>query len=131
MNIIPTTSHPSWCDPRTCKSYLAEDGAVSYEHREAAPVLRPAAQRDAELTIRRTQIDDRSAIPCVGDVCVTLVIADTSSSPTYGGDAPLTLDVDLDPMDARMLAAQLVVMAEQVEATRLASRGAASGRADL
>ena len=79
MNIIPTTSHPAWCAPRACKAYLGEDGAVSYEHRETAGVLRSAAMPEIELTVRRTQVDDRSTCPWLGDVNVTLQITDTAS----------------------------------------------------
>jgi hypothetical protein len=121
VNIIPTTSHPAWCDPRICNVHLAENGDVSYEHRGGSPAMRPAAQPEAEITVRRTQVDDRGEFPTIGDVNVTLIIADTSLSATYGGP-PLSLDVDLDPIDAHMLAAQLLVMAEQVEASRLAGR---------
>lgn len=106
-----------WCDPRYCKPTLYSDGTVAYEHRDGAPTLRPAAQVDAELTVRRTQLDDRGRVVSIGEVNGTITLTDTSSSATDGGDR-LTISVDLDPMDMRMFAAQLVVMAEQVEATR-------------
>jgi hypothetical protein len=78
--------------------------------------MRPAAQADADLTVRRTQLDDRSRFPWIGDVNVTLTATDTSS--VGPDDDCLQVVVDLDPMGARMLATQLVLMAEQVEATR-------------
>src|SRR5689334_21814331 len=123
MSIIPTPTHPTWCDPRCCKQILYDDGSVGYEHRDAAPMLRPHAQVDAELTVRRTQLDDRGAVVHIGEVNVTLQVVDTATA--GDGNRPLQTVVDLDPMDARMLAAQLVCAAEVVEATRLAGRGAA------
>ena len=124
MTIISSPTHPTWCGPCCCKSYLHEDGSVTYIHAEPSPTLRPAAQSDAELTVRRTLIDDRNEKPSTADVNVTLKIIDNAGSATYGGP-PLTLDVTLDPMDARALAAQLLVVAEQVEASRQAGRRAA------
>lgn len=121
MFIIPTTSHPTWCDPRSCKAHLADDGDVSYEHRSAAAALTPAAHRDVEIAICTSQIDDRGDFPTLGAVNITLELRSAAHSATYGGP-PLTFDVDLDPMDARMLAAQLVVAAEQREAAIRAER---------
>ena len=118
---VATTSHPAWCDLRSCKAQLDDDGSVSYEHRSASPTMRPAAHGDADLTVRHSQFDDRSRFPWIGDVNVILTATDTSSMGSDGGH--LEVVVDLDPMDARMLAAQLLVVAEQVEATRNAERG--------
>ena len=125
MNIIPTASHPSFCDPRCCSSRLDDDGDVHYEHRDGAPAMRPAAQPDAEITLRRTQLEECSRIPLIGEtvgpVVGTLTITDTSLV-TPNGDR-VSVDVDLDPADRRMLAAQMVCLAEQVESARLAGRG--------
>lgn len=126
MNIIPTTSHPSFCDPRCCSSRLDDDGDIYYEHRSTAPVTRPAGQPDAELTLRPTQLEECSRIPAIGQtvgpIHGTLTVVDTSSV-TPNGDR-MAIDVDLDPNDLRMLGAQMVAMAEQIEALRLAGRGA-------
>lgn len=104
MNIIPTTVHPTWCDPRSCTAHLHEDGDISYEHRSSGATYRPAAQRDAEITIRTTQLDDRGDFPTLGAVVITVELSNTAQSATYGGP-PLAFDIDLDPLDCRMLAA--------------------------
>ena len=124
MPIIPTTSHPAWCDPRSCKAHLHEGGDVSYEHRSAAATFTPAAHCDVEVAIFTSQIDDRGDFPTLGAVNLTMELTSAAHGTTYGGP-PLKLDVDLDSMDCRMLAAQLVVAAEQREAAIRAERQAA------
>ena len=112
MAITPTAIHPAWCDPHTCKSSLGNDGSVSYEHIEPAAVLRPSAHPDLEATVYRTRLDDISKFPSIAPVRTTLRLVDTS---LLVGGKHAEIDLDLNPLDARLLAAQLVVVAEQVE----------------
>lgn len=125
MSTIPSFTHPGFCDPRVCKPHLYEDGDVSYEHRSSGMTWKPAAQPDMQITADVSQLAEQSRYPSVGDVNVTLRLVELGSL-MPGSEREIAADVDLDPHDARMLAAQLVVLAEQAETIRRQTeRGAA------
>lgn len=125
MNIIPSFVHPSFCDPRACETSLFADGDVSYEHRSTGMTWTSNAQRDMQITVDVSQCAETGHSVNVGEVNATLRLLNLASV-TPGGERLVELAVDLDPCDARMLAAQLVTVAEQVEIIRRqTARGAA------
>jgi hypothetical protein len=101
MSIIPISSCPPWCDPRAHVQHDAEDR----EHRSAGMTCKPVAA-DTEFTVRTIQnagLSGSTSVPMV-----RLLVRDL--------DLNTDAETDLDPADARMLAAALLVEAERVEA---------------
>jgi hypothetical protein len=112
MHIQHVSSCPTWCDPRV---HLDHDDETP-EHRTAGLTWKPAAG-DTELTVRTIRLDNTGAFGHTGQLLVNLYIEDTESF--YPGGRPITIEADLGPADARMLAAALVCEAERVEALQL------------
>jgi len=58
VNIIPTTSHPAWCDPRACTALLNHDGSPNYQLDDA----RLGAVASARAAAR--EVSGRNAPSC-------------------------------------------------------------------
>lgn len=104
----PTISTcPAWCDPRT----HVDHGPNSHdqEHREEGLTWKPLVA-DTTLTVRLVQFEEIEVPNSASDVMVHLSVTDN------GWELPITVGTDLNPSDARMLAAVLVSAAERAEA---------------
>lgn len=109
MTIQPCSSCPDWCDPR---AHIQRD-PESPEHRSAGLTWKPNAA-DTQLTVCTVRLDETGTFTAVGATFVNLSIRDVES--VYPGGREIAAETDLDPADARMLAAALVCEAERVEA---------------
>ncbi len=102
----PVSNCPSWCDPRACISHDSE----SHDHGTVGLTWEPVAGAETEVTVRTVRLDNTGVCGHVGDEMVMLRITDHY--------AHTFTETDLDPADARMLAAALLVEVERVEAKR-------------
>lgn len=110
MHIIPSQTHPTWCDPRGC----AHVGTENLDHRSAPFELKSSVD-DFLLSAglaRFDSVDPR--LGYVGPATVRLNLRDLASNNVDGSDR--ILGTDLTAADARLLAAALVCVAEQLEA---------------
>lgn len=107
------SSCPSWCDPRVHHQHDSE----SPEHLTAGLTWKPVAS-DCELTVRTSRLDNTGLFGHLGKTLISLRTEDKAS--VMPGGEPIVVELDLDPADARMLAAALVVEAERVEKLQLA-----------
>lgn len=108
MHIQPSITHPSWCDPRCC---TAESHNV--DHR-ATPMQWKVSADDVLVTAGLSRYDCADPErPAAGLALARLglrgLVCDADGEPS-------TIEFDLSPADARLLAAALVCVAEQVEA---------------
>lgn len=107
MTIEPVSSCPEWCDPR---AHIQHDRETP-EHRTAGMTWKPNGA-DTQITVAEARLDDLGLFGHTGQVRVTLRIVE--ECPVDGTDG--IAETDLDPSDARMLAAALVCTAERIEA---------------
>ena len=107
MYIQPVFSHPSWCDPRTC---ITDPDRI--DHR-STPIEWKSSVDDDRLSVGLARFDGDPLLPHVGDVTVQLRLVDVASDNPDGSER--FIDSDLSAADARLLAAALVCVAEQLE----------------
>lgn len=99
---------PSWCDPRVHVNL----GPHDHEHREEGLTFKPLVA-DTELAVRLVQLEEiQPVVDSPSDVMVHMTIRDDEL------DIPVVVGTDLNPSDARMLAAVLVSAAERCEAAQ-------------
>lgn len=110
MSIKPSYAHPKWCDPRTC-DFL---GTENVDHRSSPFELKSTVDDYLMSTslARFDSVDPR--LGYVGPATVRLNLRDLASDNLGGSDR--ILGTDLTAADARLLAAALVCVAEQLEA---------------
>lgn len=101
-------THPAWCDPRVCTA----DGDIS-DHRSTPMAWKPAAD-DYLITTSLAQLDEHGACPHTGAAKARIELRDLVSCHPDGSDR--VVGTDLTAADARLLAAALVCVAEQLEA---------------
>ncbi len=116
MSTIPFCSHPQWCDPRTCVS-----AADRIDHR-STPIEWKSSVDDYRLSVGLARFDGDPLLPHTGVVAVQLRLIDVASDNPDGSQR--FIESDLTAADARLLAAALVCVAEQLEA--LPQRGVSS-----
>ncbi len=117
MNIIPAPTCPQWCDPRTHVEHWTPTSQVeTCEHRTPGLTWKPASA-DVDITLCTSRLDNREpVVGHTGDINVLLLLEDTASRHPDGGT--ISIEMDLDPIDAEMFAAALVVEAAKVRALR-------------
>jgi hypothetical protein len=104
--IQPSALHPRWCDPRACSTARG-----SVDHR-STPMAWKSSTDDYWISTCLARMDgDRPS-----DVGTTTVRELRNLAALDADDASRTLGTDLTAQDARLLAAALVAVAEQLEA---------------
>lgn len=116
MHIQPVFSHPDWCDPRTC---ITDSQVI--DHR-STPIEWKSSVDDYRLSVGLARFDGDPLLPHLGDVTVQLRLRDLASDNLDGSER--AIESDLTAADARLLAAALVCVAEQLEALQQGKGGA-------
>lgn len=108
-----TLAHPTWCDPRLCRTFPS-----NLIHRSAPTAWDLGT--DMRVAVGLTRSDEIGAFENTGVPVVTLGLADTESVTEHG--EPIDVDAWLDAPNARLLAAALITVAEQLEAVQAVTR---------
>lgn len=119
MHILPSlpSLHPSWCDPRVCH---ADDLNYYCDHRSTPLEWTPSVDNYLVSTGLARFDGGGGPIPHAGVTTGRLELRDLVDDNPDG--TPRVMGVDLAAADARMLAAALVAVAEQLEAQRAVTR---------
>ncbi|WP_219413948.1 hypothetical protein [Pseudonocardia nigra] len=107
MSINHNLHHPGFCDPRCCTT-----DRDNVDHR-SSPMSWKVAADDYLVTTGLARLDGGGPFPHTGRTLARLDLLDLASDNLDGSRR--TLGTDLTATDARLLAAALVTVAEQLE----------------